>query len=86
VHGDATEQRRIRLDDLAREPDPGRVAADLDQAVDPHGGCCRDGLARRRRFLPVPGDVEVDVVVDDRDGEGVGGGGPLLPAARGEPR
>ena len=51
-----------------------RVAPDLDHPRDPDRGSRGDGLADVAAFLTVARDVQVEVVVDDVDGQRVRSG------------
>ena len=60
------------LDGVHREADPVEVAADLDEPGTPTARARRDRLGDVERLVALAGDVEVHVVVDDVDGQGVG--------------
>jgi hypothetical protein len=82
VQGNSAEEGGILLDHPDREPRAGQVAADLDHPRDPDRGSRGDGLADVAALLTVARDVQVEVVVDDVDGQRVRSG---RYAARGLP-
>ena len=72
VQGDPADDLRMPLDGVHREADPLEVAADLDEAGDTHLAGAPHRLAHAEGLVALAGDVEVHVVVDDVDRQGVG--------------
>ncbi len=71
VQGDSAEQLRVPVDGVDREADAVEVAADLDEPGHPDRPGSGDRLGHVEGLVALPGDVEVDVVVDDVDREPV---------------
>ena len=73
VQRDPAEQRRHTVGGLDGEPGAGQVAPDLDEPVDPTAAPApARPRGRRPGLVAVAGDVEVGVVVHDRDRQRVG--------------
>src|SRR6478752_8622700 len=71
VQGDSADQLVVGLDGIHGETDAVEVAADLDEPRHTHRASRPDRIRDVERLVAVTRDVEVDVVVDDVDGQRV---------------
>ena len=92
MQGDSADELVVRVDGVHGEADAVEVAADLDEPGHADGAGALDRVGDVERLVTLPRDVEVDVVVDDVDGQRVrqeypaGRAAPTLRVMRSVPR